>query len=95
MAHPPALRVPTPVAQNSRDFFERDRHLAERGFFVTVEHPEIGPMHLPSPGFRLEPTPAGFQRGPALLGQHTEEVLREVLGLSEDEITSLIVEEAV
>ena len=95
MAHLQAHGVPAGVSQNGRDLLERDRHLAERGFFLTVDHPEIGPFQIPGPGFRVERTPAAFRRPPPLLGQHTEEVFREILGLSEDELSALIVEGAV
>lgn len=37
-------------------------------------------------------TPAAVRRHPPLLGEHTEEVFRDLLGLSEDEITSLSLE---
>ena len=87
-----AQGVPAGVAQNGRDVFERDDHLAERRFFATVEHPEIGSFELPGPGFRLDRTPAAIRRGPPLLGQHTEEVLRDVLGLSPEAIDALVVE---
>ena len=84
--------IPAGVAQNGRDLFERDNHLAARGFFVTVDHPDLGEFAVPGPVFRLNRTPAAVRRPPPLLGEHTEEVLREVLALREDELADLIVE---
>ena len=94
MAHLQAHGVPAGVVQNGRDLFERDDHLAARGYFVRVDHPEAGSFVVPGPGFRLDRTPAATLT-PPLLGQHTEEVLREILGLTDDEISALIIEEAV
>jgi crotonobetainyl-CoA:carnitine CoA-transferase CaiB-like acyl-CoA transferase len=93
MAHLQAQGVPAGVAQNGRDLLERDSHLAARDAFVTVDHAELGPVRLPGPGFRLERTPAAVRRPPPLLGQHTEEVLRDVLGLGEAEINQLILKD--
>lgn len=90
-----AAGVPAGVVENGRDLLERDRHLAEREYFVTVDHPEIGALRLPGPAFRLDGKPAPNRRPPPLLGQHTEEVLRDSLGLTEEEISNLIVGEAV
>ncbi len=83
------------MAQNGRDLFERDEHLAERRFFVTVDHPECGPFQIPGTGFRLDRSPAVVRRPPPLIGQHTEEILRDLLGLDEEEVTTLIIEEVV
>ena len=53
----------------------RDPHLAERGFFVPIEHPDLG-LTLPYPGapFRLADTPWRVARPPRL-GEHDAEVL--------------------
>jgi crotonobetainyl-CoA:carnitine CoA-transferase CaiB-like acyl-CoA transferase len=39
--------------------------------------------------FRLNGTPASIRRAPPTLGQHTDEVLREELGLSAERIAQL------
>jgi benzylsuccinate CoA-transferase BbsF subunit len=64
---------------NAQELSE-DPHLAARGYFGLAPHPEVGVRaHLGVP-WRLKRSPNGA-RGPApLLGQHTEEVLREWLG---------------
>jgi crotonobetainyl-CoA:carnitine CoA-transferase CaiB-like acyl-CoA transferase len=65
-------------------------HLLARGFFETVAHPVVGthlhptlPMRLPAERARW------FPRAAPTLGQHTAEVLRDLLGLDGDEITRL------
>ncbi len=56
----------------------RDAHLAERGFFVPIEHPDLG-LTVPYPGapFRLTDAPWRVARPPRL-GEHTEQVLAEL-----------------
>ena len=53
----------------------RDPHLAERGFFVPIEHPDLG-RSIPYPGapFRLGDAPWRVARPPRL-GEHTADVL--------------------
>jgi crotonobetainyl-CoA:carnitine CoA-transferase CaiB-like acyl-CoA transferase len=53
----------------------RDRHLAERGFFVPIEHPDLG-LTVPYPGapFHLADAPWRVTRPPRL-GEHDAEVL--------------------
>jgi crotonobetainyl-CoA:carnitine CoA-transferase CaiB-like acyl-CoA transferase len=61
-----------------------------RGFFETIEHPVVGTHALPGLPFRLSERRAGWLRlPPPTLGQHNEEVLRDVLGLGGDEIEAL------
>ena len=66
-----------------------DPQLAAREYFGQLPHPEVGQrLHTGLP-WRLENRPSGV-RGPApLLGQHTDQVLKEVLGMAEEEIARL------
>jgi crotonobetainyl-CoA:carnitine CoA-transferase CaiB-like acyl-CoA transferase len=87
-----AAGVPAAVVQNARDCLE-DPHLRERGYYVQLEHPEAGVTTYDGPGFRLSATPARYERAAPCLGEHTHQVAREVLGLSDEEIADLLVEQ--
>ena len=68
-----------------------DRHVAEREMVVRMEHPLAGPggaAVIASP-MRLSRTPVDYRHAPPLLGEHTEEVLREKLGMGDGELASL------
>lgn len=66
-----------------------DEQLAARGHWVRLEHAEMGASTYNAWPHRMSRTP--WRLGPAapLLGEHTDEVCREVLGLSEGEIAGL------
>ncbi|MDO8567338.1 MAG: hypothetical protein Q7R57_01335 [Dehalococcoidales bacterium] len=54
-----------------------------------MEHPEIGPFyHLGQPSV-LSGTPAKARMPAATLGQHTDYVCREILGMSDEEFVTL------
>lgn len=55
---------------------------------VSVSHPELGMNRIPGIPHRLTDTPASVRMPPPLVGEHTEEVLREA-GFSTDQITGL------
>jgi len=60
-----------------------------RDMLVEVEHPRIGRFPLPNTPLKLSRTPGGV-RGPSPgLGQHTDDVLRDLLDLSDAEIGRL------
>lgn len=77
------------VVQDVQDQFEHDPQLAARGFLVNVREPEAGDIVTEGIPARLSVSP-GEIRGPApLMGEHTYEIGREVLGLSNEEIKAL------
>jgi crotonobetainyl-CoA:carnitine CoA-transferase CaiB-like acyl-CoA transferase len=80
-----AAGVPAAAVQHPSDLYG-DRQLAHRGFFVTLDHPEMGPTPYDGPVTRFSRTPARLRLPAPLLGQHTYEVLSGLLGLSDDEI---------
>ena len=67
-----------------------DPHLEARGFWVDVEHPRRGKTRVPISPIRLHTAGKSEIRTPApTLGQHTEAVLAELLGINADELAKL------
>jgi formyl-CoA transferase len=62
-----------------------DPQLRRRGMFATIEHPVRGPITMPAWPVKLSESEVPVRTSP-LLGQHTEEVLSEWLGMSRQEI---------
>ena len=62
-------------------------HLAERGYFVELDHPEAGNLKYPSPGFLMdkENSMEGSKSAPTL-GEHNSEVFCGKLGLSPEDL---------
>jgi crotonobetainyl-CoA:carnitine CoA-transferase CaiB-like acyl-CoA transferase len=88
MAKAQAHRVPL-TAVNPPSAVPSDPHFQARGSFVTVEHPVAGPLLYTREPFRMQGSPAEpVQRAP-LLGEHTDMVLRQRLGLSPAELADL------
>ncbi len=65
----------------------RDPHMRERGFFVTVDHPEVGSLELPGLALRFSGTPGELRR-PPLLGEHNVEIFG-ALGYPPPEVAAL------
>jgi crotonobetainyl-CoA:carnitine CoA-transferase CaiB-like acyl-CoA transferase len=66
-----------------------DPQVLHREMAVEVEHPTAGRIRLPGIPVKFSATPARVQGPPPRLGEHTDEVLRRVLGLPEAEIADL------
>ncbi len=83
-----AAGIPCFPCYDSRDIAQ-DRHLRESGFFVELDHPEVGrKLHLGIP-WRMSETPCQVSRPAPCLGEHTEQVLREILGYPPERIAQL------
>jgi benzylsuccinate CoA-transferase BbsF subunit len=66
-----------------------DPHLRAREFFVELEHPEVGKrQHIGMP-WRMTRTPTKVRAPAPCIGQHTDEVLTQVLGYRPDEVAKL------
>jgi crotonobetainyl-CoA:carnitine CoA-transferase CaiB-like acyl-CoA transferase len=60
-----------------------------RGALVDVEHPRLGTVRVAGPAARLSATPARVRSASPLLGQHTRELLTEILAMTDAEIDEL------
>ncbi len=76
--------VPAGAVLDTQELIE-DPHLRKRGMFATVEHPTRGKITIPGWPVKMSASQVPVKCAP-LLGEHTEEVLSEWLGLGADEI---------
>ena len=63
----------------------KDQSLRETGTIVEVDHPERGKYLTVGNPVKLSESVSEVSRSP-LLGEHTEEILRDIIGLSDDDI---------
>jgi len=69
--------------------------LAALGLFEEVSHPVVGSYPVPGMPFRYASVGNWVNRCAPTLGQHNEEILRDVLGLTDGEIASLAEEQII
>jgi formyl-CoA transferase len=79
--------VPCGAVLDSVELLE-DPHMRERGMIVTIDHPVRGKITMPGCPVRLEDSPAQVKSAP-LLGEHSREIYRELLGFDDSELDSL------
>jgi crotonobetainyl-CoA:carnitine CoA-transferase CaiB-like acyl-CoA transferase len=60
-----------------------------RELVVDVEHPTAGTVQFPGFPYKFSQTPAAVRRPPPRLGEHTEQVLVELLQLTPEEVAAL------
>jgi benzylsuccinate CoA-transferase BbsF subunit len=81
--------VPAGMVQRSSDH-QLDPQLAHRAFFRRLQHPEMGEVPYEGHQYLI----AGYDNGPLApapcLGEHTFEVLNEILGLDVDEVGRIL-----
>ena len=81
------LDVPCGPIMSTKDL-AHDEHVKLREMMVEVDHPERGAWHNVGCPIKLSDSPVEIERSP-LLGEHTDEVLSDVLGYGADEIAEL------
>jgi crotonobetainyl-CoA:carnitine CoA-transferase CaiB-like acyl-CoA transferase len=88
-----ARGIPSGVVQKADDRFDRDPQLKSRGFFVPLRHSEIGEWPIEGFPARLSASPAGVgglpERAAPCLGEDSQRVYGEILGMSAAEMALL------
>jgi crotonobetainyl-CoA:carnitine CoA-transferase CaiB-like acyl-CoA transferase len=83
-----AAKVPCGAINNMAEVFA-DPHVQARGMVHDWEHPLHSGLRLVGSPIKLSATPVRTDLPPPLLGQHTEEVLRELLGRDAAQVQAL------
>ena len=73
---------------NTIDKVVNDPQVNFREMIVEVEHPTAGKMKIPGVPIKFSETPCGVEKAAPVLGQHTDEVLKE-FGFDDAEIAKL------
>ena len=81
------INVPCGPVLSTMDL-ANDEHVKQREMYVEVDHPERGRWFNLGCPIKLSDSPVKIERSP-LLGEHTDEILAEVLGYEESEIDGL------
>ena len=77
--------------QNCQEVVE-DPQIKHREYFRTLNHAEMGPYQTSAPSYKLSKTPAELKMPFPSLGEHTEYVCREILGMPEEEFVELLLD---
>jgi crotonobetainyl-CoA:carnitine CoA-transferase CaiB-like acyl-CoA transferase len=80
--------IPSGVINSIEDVFNHPQ-AQERDLKIEIEHPTAGVLSFPGFPYKFSATPAQAHRPPPLLGEHTEEVLVELLEYSPQEVQQL------
>ena len=83
-----AVGVPCGPINDIGEVFDNPQVKA-RGMAFEMDHPAAGKVKLVRSPMKLSATPAQASLPPPMLGQHTEEVLRDLLGRSAEDIAAL------
>ena len=86
--------VPAGPTWNVAELYE-DPQIRFNEYFTTVEHQETGPTPYTGIEFKIDDIPVGLRWAAPTLGQHTSDILRDILHKSDDEIADLFAEEVV
>ena len=74
---------------NTIDRVAADPQIAHRGMIIDVNHPRAGSFKVVNTPIKLSRTPARVQQASPDLGEHTEETLIELLGMTHQQVSEL------
>lgn len=77
---------------DARAVVDFDPQLQHRGHWVRLDHAEMGETLYNNFPYRMSSTPTSITVAAPLLGQHTREICRDVLGMSDERIDQLVAE---
>ncbi len=80
--------VPISPINSIEDIF-KDNHFKERENIVEVEHPRLGKVKMPGIVPKFSKTPGSIRQVGPDLGEHNEDILRDLAELDDEEIQSL------
>lgn len=83
------------VVSNGQDLAEQDEHLQARGIVKRLAHAELGEVPIAQCPVVIDGERLATRSAAPLLSEHTEHVLREKLGLTDEEYTQYVIEEVV
>ena len=83
-----AAEIPCAPVHTLREAFA-DEQLAANDMVLTVPHPDLGALHQLGIPYKFEATPCTIDRAPPRLGEHSDEVLSETLGIEAPELDAL------
>lgn len=78
-----------------RLFYTRSNYLLLKSIVLArdmvkeVDHPACGPIKLVNTPVKWSESTPGIRTPPPTLGQHTDEILKDTLGMSEGEVAAL------
>src|SRR5437763_47781 len=81
-------RVPSAPVRTAPEVMH-DRHMHERGMLVDIEHPELGPITVPTSPLRLHGLGLAPAAASPTVGQHNAEIYGGWLGLSAADLAAL------
>lgn len=82
--------APFPVGPiNSMEAVFNDKHILEIGLVKNLQHPTAGNVKVVGPPVVFDEIENSARTAPPLLGEHTQDVLKEILGYSQEKIVHL------
>ena len=88
-------KIPCAPIYTVKDVVENEHIAGARRMIREIDHPVAGPVKVIGSPVNMSETPVEVASPAPLLGQHSEDVLKAILNLTDDELASLKNEKAI